>query len=70
MMKNFRKVYKTLVNITTYIPSLGNFLMNNARDIHEKKIDNAPKTALSLLNQGKQKKIWVNDPSKGKWLKE
>ena len=56
MTKNFMKVYKTLVNITTYIPSLGNFLMNNARDIHEKKIDNAPITALSLLNQGKQKR--------------
>ena len=30
--------------------------MNNARDIHEKKIDNAPKIALSLLNHEKQTK--------------
>ena len=30
--------------------------MNNARDVHEKKIDNAPTIALSLLNQGKQTK--------------
>ena len=56
MMKNFMKVYKILVNITTYIPSLGNFLMNNTRDIHEKKIDNAPTITLSVLNHGKQTK--------------
>ena len=56
MIKNFMKVYKILVNITTYIPSLGNFLMNSTRDIHEKKIDNAPIIALLVLNHEKQTK--------------
>ena len=71
MMKNFMKVYKILVNITTYIPSLGNFLMNNTRDIHEKKIDNAPTIRLSLVILRKQtKNDWEIDHFKCEWLKE
>ena len=60
-MKNFMKVYKILVNITTYIPSLGNFLMNNTRDIHEKKIDNAPTVRLSPVTLQKQTEQKLRD---------
>ena len=61
MMKNFMKVYKILMNMTTYIPSLGNFLINNTRDIQAKKIDKAPIVSLSPLHLGikkQDKKTW------------
>ena len=53
-MKNFMKVYSILVNMTTYMPSFGNFLMNNTKDIQAEKIDNAPMVCLSGLHLGRR----------------
>ena len=38
------------VNITTYMPSLGNFLMNNSRTIHPEKIATAPTLGFQMAH--------------------
>jgi len=56
-MENFKNVFVTSVNITTYIPRLGNFWINNNRSIHARKMEMAPRLICALSAVQLNKKV-------------